>query len=507
MPEYTRPLPRINARDPDVKRISPQASRALKLRNLPPYMFWMSGRPVRMELGADGGVEFRELTPDRLTYEITRAADWYSEDKDGNQWPDRPRQYVARDMLAHSHMDLPVLRRFSRVPIYGPDGRLLEAGYHKKCGILILSRPGFAPLNVSEDVGEVEAKLATQYIRDTIFADFPFTGPAELAHAFSALLTPLVIEMILGPTPWHMVEKPAPGTGATLLVQVLCFISQGCWIAGMAAPADESEWRRTILAKLLGRPSVFFVDNIRGRLESAALASAITGEAFEDRRIGSSELATAPVKCLWIGTANNPSLSEEMVRRAIRIRLDAKTARPELRTGFKIPDLKQYIHGDHNTLLYCAFTMIQYWICLGRPKGMVRLGMFESWSETIGGILDVCGIEGFLSDLDEVRAANDTGSQAQAAFVTAWWSQFEDHEVGVAELWPLASHLDLPGKSDHGRRINFGKTLHSLRDRHLAGFRVELRGMKGRARLYRLIPVQGPGAGSDGWNAAPGGSK
>ena len=50
------------------------------------------------------------------------------------------------------------------------------------------------------------------------------------------------------------------------------------------------------------------VDNLRRRLDSAALASAITSELWQDRLLGKSEDIRSPVRAVWLATGNNPTL-------------------------------------------------------------------------------------------------------------------------------------------------------------------------------------------------------
>jgi hypothetical protein len=60
--------------------------------------------------------------------------------------------------------------------------------------------------------GEIAA--ARGLIVDDLLGEFPFTSPAERAHAVALLLLGFLRAMIDGPTPLHLIEKPAPGTGA-----------------------------------------------------------------------------------------------------------------------------------------------------------------------------------------------------------------------------------------------------------------------------------------------------
>src|SRR5262249_52208889 len=155
-------------------------------------------------------------------------------------------------------------------------------------------------------------------------------------------------------------------------------------------------------------PSVLFLDNIKRRLESAALASAITSYPnWEDRILGVSEIARVPVRCVWIMTGNNPGLSSEITRRTVRIRLDARVDRPWLREGFRHADIRGWAVSNRSRLVWAALTLVQAWIAAGRPEGSRTLGMFERWAKVMGGILGVVGIPGFLGNLADFYEKSD----------------------------------------------------------------------------------------------------
>src|SRR4029434_2922310 len=84
-------------------------------------------------------------------------------------------------------------------------------------------------------------------------------------------------------------------------------------------------------------------------------------------------------------------------------------------------------------LVWAALTLIQAWIAAGKPEGEIVLGMFEDWSQVMGGILSVAGIPGFLANLHEFYDESDTEGTAWRAFAAAWWVKFGDDDDHVAE--------------------------------------------------------------------------
>src|SRR5204863_8898716 len=117
--------------------------------------------------------------------------------------------------------------------------------------------PGFLLPEIPERPSHHDIVRARELILDELLVDFPFVSPSERAHAVALLLLPFVRDLIDGPTPLHLIEKPTPGTGAGLLVDVLTYPFLGRPIAAMTEAGDEAEWRKRITAKLIeGGPVV-----------------------------------------------------------------------------------------------------------------------------------------------------------------------------------------------------------------------------------------------------------
>ena len=157
--------------------------------------------------------------------------------------------------------------------------------------------------------------------------------------------------MVDGPTPLHLIEKPTPGTGATLMVDAIATILTGAGASVMTEGRDDDEWRKRVTAKLRQVPTILLIDNLRLKLDSSAVAAALTAPFWEDRILGQSEMARLPIRCLWIATGNNPEFSNEMARRLVRIRLDANVERPWQRSDFRHPDLMTWVRANRARLV------------------------------------------------------------------------------------------------------------------------------------------------------------
>lgn len=298
-----------------------------------------------------------------------------------------------------------------------------------------------------------------------------------------------------GPTPLHLIEKPTPGTGATLMVDAIATILTGTGASVMTEGRDDEEWRKRMTAKLRQIPAMVLIDNLRHRLDSSAVAAALTAPFWEDRILGVSEMARMPIRCVWVATGNNPEFSNEMARRIVRIRLDAHVERPWQRAGFRHPDLLRWVRTNRAHIVAAYLTLCQAWIAAGRPRGTRTIGSYENWSQIVGGVLEIARIEGFLGNLDEMLEASDSEGMVWRNFVCAWWDRFGTAEVGTADLYELALKCEPPlplgAGNEKSQRIRLGKALVRMRDRIFdhAGIarRIAASGISHQAKRWQLV--------------------
>jgi putative DNA primase/helicase len=490
----------------DLEVVTQEALAALAISNEPRTLFLLGDAPVRVEPHPEDGRPLtRELTEARVVNELARAAQWVKRAHDGQPRPAPPPSAVARNVLASRTLPFPSLERIVEVPVFGRDGSLCATpGYHEGPRLLYqpaerLDIPTIAPQACEAEIEAAGALLSTE-----LLGDFPFVSTAERAHALALLLLPFARDLIEGPTPLHLIEKPTAGTGGSLLADVLLRPALGRALPAMTAGRDTDEMRKRITAVLSESPVAVLFDNAQ-RLDSNDLAAVLTATVWKDRPLGVSRVVQFPVRCAWIATANNPALTFEVTRRTVRIRLDAETDRPWLRDGFRHPDLVAWVMTHRGELIAAALTLIQAWLVRGRPRAThPLLGSYESWSRVMGGILETAQIPGFLSNLtafyDDVV---DDETEAWHALIAAWRKYHGDKPVGVQDIWALTQgdmgvDLDLGDKGERSQRTRLGKTLGRMRDRIFGGYRVTAAGSFRGAQRWRLRDSAG---GLDGARA------
>lgn len=492
--------PALPASAADLRDILEETWDALEAYGSPPRLLRL-GSALVMVRETDGEVGLRRLSADGLREELARAARWYTWRKIGGQlvqmdaYPPLP---LARVILAGDLSRLPALSRIVRSPIMAPSGRIVDqGGYEAETKTWCVPGAEMPPVPDAPSVDQVHQ--ARDLLLGDLLGDFPFVDPADRANILALYLLPFARELIDGPTPLHLIEKPSPGTGASLLLETLGLLVGGSPPAILTEASNEDEWRKRLTSTLLRAPDIIAIDNLRYKLDSAALSAALTARVWEDRLLGSSENVTVPIRCAWAATGNNPAVSNEMARRAVSIRLDPKVERPWERTEFHHPRLGAWVVEHRGRLLQAALTLLRAWDRAGRPEGSASLGSYESWAAAMGGILAVAGVEGFLDNRARFYDRADRESAAWGEFVEAWWKQYGDREVKTRDLWELLEHVDPPRSlgrgNDQSQRVRLGETIAGAVERRFTidGRQVMLEhtGKKQGAAVYRLMPAEG----------------
>jgi hypothetical protein len=497
--------PVLHAKNPDVVALAEQSWKALANMR-PRTVFRFASGLVRVQEGPTAVLQ--ALTLERLGHELLRAAKWITTTPNGEEIPGRPPRHLLQDMLAHPDPPMPSLVQVVSMPVFTSSGELIVTpGYDEESGIFLVVPSDLEDwtddFKTIQHPSRDDVKWAIKEIEELLH-DFPFVGPADKAHTIALFLLPFVRSLITGPTPLHLMFKPTAGTGATLLAKVLTEAVTGAELTIRTLTSWPQEQQRTLTAALLEGPAYLLLDNVH-ELDSATLAGALTAGCWSDRRMGSSETASIPVRCAWIATGNNPTLSSELRRRTIPIRLDARMEHPEAREHFRHPNLPIYVKEHRPLFVRAAIILVRAWQAAGQPRGTRTLGMYESWAQVLGGILDVTGVSGLLTNLDELRAP-DAEAQAWSQFFARWWEEHEGAIVGVSDVFPLIdSETDGPidlgldnghQRTDDSQKMVLGKRLSERRDRIIGGYRLVEAGKAQRAQQWRLV-LESAGEGSE----------
>lgn len=489
--------PEIDADEADATIYAPLCWKALKRANgEQPRLYRMGGAIMRLEI-EDGAPSLRTIEEKHLIFELARAAVFTQtrtkgrgEAKETFTVCAHPPKNYARDMMADDNPPLPYLRRVVSAPVFASNGVLqTEPGYHPDSRTYYHAARGLSIPTVPETPTAAEIKTATDLILRSI-CDFPFVSEADRTNALAFALTPFARDFIEGPTPLGDIEATGPGTGKGLLADVLLMPSVGKSVGIMTQWSDEEECRKRITAIVKTGKAAVILDNVTKPVNSGTFAGALTALDWEDRMMGTHDIRTFPIRCVWLMTANNPVMSTEIARRCVRIRLDAKQERAWQRDKFAIPNLRGWMQKNRGKIIAAYLTLIRAWLHAGRPAGKAKLGSYEDWASVIGGILETAQQPGFLGNLQEFYDASDTEGAAWRALVKSWFEAHQVAEVTSGQLFGIAAAVEnfpISGKTERGQKTSFGTAILQRRDSIIGGFQIVECGQdRNHARLWKL---------------------
>jgi hypothetical protein len=417
-----RPL--IEVEDVTLQEAGDQALEAVLTNDNPPNLFARSGTPVRlMRDPREDEPQIRELSVDDTRVEVAQAADFVRSTDKKQKLVFPPRDVITYVRSHRGLMDLPSLVGITRCPVVRPDGSILvEEGYDASTGLW------YAPAGGIE-LPRIPEKPAPETIADAIrllwswVGEFPYDGKASAANALALPLTLILRPAIEGHIPLLLIDKPTPGTGATLFVESVSLATLGKAAGAVGAPADDdAEMRKLLTGALRQSKQLIFFDNVPSNttLKHGSLARALTLDTWEDRLLGHSIVVRLPQRATWCATGNNVQVSTEIARRCYKCRLDAKVEKPWEGREFSHPNLPAWTVEKRGAILSALLIIARNWFAVGKPEAQTPIiGMFEPWSSTLGGVLEAAGIHGFLGNLNELYEQSADLGGAWYAFLSA----------------------------------------------------------------------------------------
>ena len=498
-------LPKIEINNRHLRDVTTDALKALQIANDPPEVFVRAGALVRVREDEHGTPQIQPMELNHVRGRLARVADFVKVGKQGENTAETkvsPPEVVVKDLMALSSWPFPPLEAVVESPILRPDGSIFDTlGYDLETKLYYRPLPGFECPEIPTEPTQGEVRAALDKVNEAV-GEFPYADKASAANALALITTSLIRQAIDGPTPLGLIDAPQAGTGKSLIAEVVAIVGTGRAGEMLGASRDDEEWRKAITAKLVGGSTLVIVDNVEGRLYAPSLARALTSRTWTDRVLGRSEVATVKQRATWAATGNNISLGGDLARRCYWIRLDAKQSRPWQRKDFKHPDLTAWAREKRGELVAAVLTIARAWYAAGRPKaeGTPRLGSFETWAETIGGILAFAGVDGFLGNLEELYDKADESSAEWEAFLEEWRrQQGEDPITGKAltkliteektlrDALPgeLSEALD-KGEGSFTRRLGKALSKRAATRYGEDGLHVSEAGEERRAKLWRV---------------------
>jgi hypothetical protein len=302
---------------------------------------------------------------------------------------------------------LPEIKYYARRPTFDPDFNLCTPGWNEDSGILVHAPEVVPTFHAPASAPDASAIDRLPPRLRALLGEFAWRSDADLVNALAMALTGLLINHFVDdPHPGGLVDANQPGTGKTLYVQVIGRILDGTEPPRTSLVRDEELEKRLCAQLRRSRTSLFFLDNVRARIESAVLEQNMLSPVLSFRILGRSDTIERPNTALWMITSNLTAGTPDFIRRCVPIR-QFVDGDPKARVFTGSP--LAYATQHRLEILGELAGMVLRWVELGRSTGPQK-HRCEVWAATIGGILAANGLgEFFLANADEAEQAMDQG--------------------------------------------------------------------------------------------------
>ena len=379
-----------------------------------------------------------------LSVALSEAADWRREilARSGQVelTATHPPEWAVQGVLTDGSWEgIPPLVGVTAAPVLRPDGSLLSTpGYDPQTGLYYA--PAGPVSSVPQAPTERDARRALEALLE-IVVDYPFEREEHRAAWLAGVLTPFVRHALRDGCPLLLIESSVPGAGKTTLACIEGLLATGHVPPMTAWPADEAEQEKRLTTFLLEGHPVIVLDNLVGRLGGAPLTSVLTATMWQGRVLGRTQsTGRIPVRSTIVATANNCDVDADVVRRTIHVRLVPQCERPELRSGFRHPDLLRWVSEERPRLVAAALTLLRAYQTAGCPDvGLPPMGSFTSWSRLVRSCVVWAGLPDPVATQRTLRETADRTSAEAAALLDALASiQERDRWYTAQELLELA---------------------------------------------------------------------
>ena len=442
----------------------------------------------------------RAVKPARLRVAMSSAATWMRADPKVGLVSALPPQWAVDAVMAHDEWPFKRAQGISEIPILRADGSLHDVpGFDPVSGYIYQPPAGFF-------MGVVNAPLTQGLAREAYarlcepFHGFPFADPWHLSAAVSCLLSLIARPAIDGPVPMFPFLSTTPKSGKSMMVETIHLLATGREIPRMSpgATEEETEKRITMIA-ISARPCVLF-DNLTGTFGGPQIDAAVQARVWSGRLLGASEEVITPIRTIWTVTGNNLAIKGDLAQRVIPIQLAPDCERPELRTGFRIPNLRAYARDPvmRAQVLSAAFSLLRAHAIAGRPLHGT-LGGYDDWNAAIRSALVWAGApDPGLGIAPLVDVADERRSQMKALLET-WHMAFSSEVVYLADLQPHYT------ADRHGPLFGVVKSMAAGKDGHPDYVRLAYLLRAGAGRIYggyRLNRSEETRHGARGWTVS-----
>jgi len=389
----------------------------------------------------------------------------------------------------------PPLAGLLEVPSVTPKGVLLNTpGYDRSTGYYMVFDKKLGAIN--EQASKEDALEAVKYIKDTVFAGFPFASDLDADCAVAFLLTAFV-RRFLSKAPGFMVTATTQASGKSTLVNIVFHAAFGRPAAASSWSSNQEEMQKHILAFLIEGQSGVNFDNLPYgcRVDGDELAKLITEPVYKARLLGTNTTPALPTNCLVSLTGNHLLAVNDMPSRLLPINLVPQTENPE-RTRHERVNIDAWHDENRPAIVQAVCSILLAWRDEGEKQD-IEPSRFPDWDDAVRqpmawlGLLDP-------SDAFTLNHLEDPVREARTELLQEWHRVFGDQWVELAEV---ASHWIVWENSDKDKELSdalrnvfddskpdarrMGLNFRYFKGNVFGGLRLEQRDVAGKSKASR----------------------
>jgi len=363
-------------------------------------------RPIQTELPASNGrktfvAALKRYKAHDLCVAINTAANFLKPNMEEElKTADAPLHLAEKLLACADKSRLPVIAGLVSCPTLRPDGSVLSAPGFDAATAMYHFVDDEIDLSSLKDQPTRDDALEAALLLEGLLEEFPFVEAVDKAVALNAMITTATRAMFLN-VPAHGFTAPEAGTGKSFLSDIISLIIGGkdCPVIGVCS--EEEEIKQLSAALMCAYP-IISLDNVNRPLGGGLLCQAVTQPIIALRPYGQNkETETIVNRSTIIANGNNLAIRDDMTRRVLISRLDAKVERPELRKFKQSP--REMILANRGRYVAACLTIVRAYILAGCPGKLSPLASFERWSDTVRSALVWLGRPDVADTLNAAR--------------------------------------------------------------------------------------------------------
>lgn len=293
----------------------------------------------------------------------------------------------------------PVIDGITTVPIFLPDFTLTKPGYND-------GGEGHRYVYIGDEPLVIDLTDCIDSFLDVM----DFDTEADLANTIAAALTVMLWNHWPGGKPIILATASKSHAGKDTIILFAVGLNGQCSIS-----YQDTDWalERSLVGAINYNPDarVVVIENARLNRRGHLISSAIIERFATDPRPFLFSTGTGPARrrrndfALAIST-NFGTVSEDILNRSLPIHLNPVGHVAERVSPIGNPKL-EFLPQNREIIAAELRGMIERWKDAGMPLDHSARHPFSEWAATIGGILKVSGIEGFLGNYGKRRVVDD----------------------------------------------------------------------------------------------------